>query len=87
MTEPRNDARNDFSIAMLADQDMGARSPIADRDHELLGVPKSQNDMAPVPVECIDRLMTAGLTAHQSDDATNDSSPYRRQQRELDPVH
>lgn len=79
MAKPRNDARDDFSITMLADQHMGARSPIADRDHELLGVPKRQNNVVPVPIQCIDRFMPTGLTAHRSGNTTNNSGRYRRQ--------
>lgn len=64
MAKPRNDARDDFPIAMLADQHMGAGSPIADRDHELLGMPKCQYDVAPVSIQRIDRSMPTSLTSH-----------------------
>jgi len=79
MAEPCNDARDDFSITMLADQDMGAGSPIADRDHELLGVPKRQNNVAPVSIQRIDRLMPTGLIGHRPGDPANNRGSYRRQ--------
>jgi hypothetical protein len=50
MPEPRDDARDDFSVAMLTDQDMGARASITDRDHQLLRVPKGKNNVTPFPI-------------------------------------
>ena len=51
MPESCDDAGNDFSILMLADQHVRTGSPVADRNHELLGVPKGQNDIATVAIE------------------------------------
>lgn len=86
MPEPRNDARDDFSVAMLTDQYMGAPTPITDRDHQLLRVPKGKNDVAPFPIQRIDRLMSARLTTHRLRDSTNDRRGHRRQQGTLHPL-
>jgi hypothetical protein len=45
MPESRDDARDDLTILMLADQHVGPCSTIACRDHKLLRVPKRENDM------------------------------------------
>jgi hypothetical protein len=64
MPEPRNDARDDLSVAMLTDQNMGTCASITDRDHQLLRVPKGKNNVAPFPIQRIDRLMPVRLTTH-----------------------
>jgi hypothetical protein len=45
MPESRDDARDDFTILMLADQYVSPCSTIACRDHELLRMPKRKDDM------------------------------------------
>ncbi len=86
MPEPRDDARNDFSVAMLTDQDMGSGASIADWDHQLLRVPKGKNDVAPVPIQRINRFMPASLTTHRLRDPANDRRGDRRQQGTLHPL-
>jgi hypothetical protein len=86
MTEPRDDARDDFSIAVLADEHMGSRSPIADRDHELLRVPKGQNDVAPLSIQHIDRLMPSGFTAHRSSETPDQGGRDRWEYGKLEPI-
>jgi hypothetical protein len=46
MPESRDDACNDFTILMLADQHIGLSTTITYRDHELLLMPKREDDMA-----------------------------------------
>src|SRR6476469_5019090 len=59
MPKPRNDPRDDFPIAMLANQHMGTGSSIPDRNHQLLGMPKGQDNVASFPVQPIERFVTA----------------------------
>lgn len=61
MAESCNDPGDDLTVAVLADQDMRALPTVAERDHELLGVPKRQDDMAPFPIQRIHGFMAAGL--------------------------
>jgi len=61
MTEPSNDARNDFSVSMLANQHMGPSTSITERDHELLGVPEDQDNMVAFLVQGIHGFMAASF--------------------------
>ena len=79
MTEARNDARDDFSVSMLADQHGAAGASIAERDHELLGVPKGQDNMATLAIERVHRFLPARPDSHRTADCTNDRRGDRRQ--------
>ena len=85
MAESRDDARDDFAVTMLADQHMRTRSAIPDRDHQLLGMPKSQNNVAAFTIQPIDRFMPARLAPHRPRDRSNQPGRDRRQQRALGP--
>jgi len=78
MAESRNDPRNDFSIAMLADQDMGARSSIPYGNHQLLSMPKCQDNGAPFPIQGVNRVMPTSLTPHRPRNPTNERRSDRR---------
>jgi hypothetical protein len=78
MAESGDDPRDDFSVAMPADQDMRTCPSIADRDHQLLGMPESQNDVPPVLIQRIDRFVTAGLKAHRTRYTTDSRGSNRR---------
>jgi hypothetical protein len=80
MPKPRNDPGDDFPIAMLANQHMGTGSSIPDRNHQLLGMPKGQDNVASFPVQPIERFVTARLTVHRACDAANDGGSDRRHQ-------
>ncbi len=86
VAESRDNARDDFAVAMLADQHMGTRSSIPDRNHQLLSVPKGQNNMATFTIQPIDRRMPARLVPHRPRNRSNQGSCNRRQQRTFDPV-
>lgn len=86
MAESGDDPRDDFSVAMPADQYMRACPSIADRDHQLLGMPESQNDVSPVPIQRIDRFVTAGLKAHRTRNTADSRGSNRRQKRTLQPA-
>jgi hypothetical protein len=64
MPESRDDARNDLTIPMLADQYVGSCSTIACGDHELLRVPKREDDMAALPIQRIDLLVALRIHPH-----------------------
>jgi hypothetical protein len=81
MAEPGDNAGDDFSVSMLADQHVRPRSPIAHRDHQLLGVPKGKHDVTSFPVQGIDRLMAPGLAAHGPEQDSDQGGRDRRQQR------
>jgi len=57
MSQARDNARDDLTILVLADQYVGPCSTIAGRDHELLRVPKCEDDVLTLTVQRIDRLM------------------------------
>lgn len=57
MPESRDDACDDLTILMLADQYIGSRTTIPDRDHELLRMPKCQNDVLALTIQGIHLLM------------------------------
>lgn len=85
VAESRNDPRNDFSIAMLADQDMSARSPIPYRNHQLLSMPKCQDNGAPFSIQRINLVVAPSLTPHRTCNATNERRSDRRQGGQLQP--
>lgn len=87
MTESGDDASNNFSIPVLANEHMGTGSTVPERNHELLGVPEGQDDMPPLPIERIDRFLSTRLEPHAFPDPLNDRSAYRRKHREFDPRH
>lgn len=64
MPEFGNDSRDNFSILVLADQHVRAGSTVADRDHELLGMPKGQDDVAAITVQRIDMLLPLRFDTH-----------------------
>ena len=86
MAESCDDARDDFPVAMLADQHMRTRSAIPDRNHQLLGMPKGQNNVTAFTVQRIDRLMPARLAPHRTRNRSNQACRNRRQQRAFDPL-
>jgi hypothetical protein len=57
MPESRDDARDDLTILMLADQHVGPCSTIACRDHELLRVPKREDDVLALTIQGIHLLV------------------------------
>jgi len=86
VAEPGDDSGDDFPIAMPADQHMGTGSSIADRDHQLLSMPKRENDVPPFSIQPINRFMAASLITHRVRDAANGSGSDRRQERTLHPL-
>ena len=74
-----------FAVAMLADQHMGPRSAVPDRDHQLLGMPKGQNNVTAFTIQRIDCLMPASLAPHRLRDCLNQAGRHRRQQRAFRP--
>ncbi len=86
MPEPGNDPGDDFTIAMLTDQHMGTGSSIAEQHHQLLGMPKGENNVPSFLIQGIDRFVPASLIAHRACDASNRSRCNRGQQREFHPL-
>jgi hypothetical protein len=64
MPESRDDARDDLTILMLADQHVGPCPAIACGDHELLRVPKCEDDMPALTIQRIDLLMALRIHPH-----------------------
>ena len=85
MPEFGNDARNDFSILMLADQHVRAWASITDRNHELLRMPKRQNDIATLAIERIHMFVPLRIDTHGPTQSTNDCGADRREHRQLEP--
>lgn len=86
MPELGNDARDNFSVAMTTDQHVGTRSSVADRNHQLLGMPKSQYNVATLPIQRIDGFMATRLTAHRTRHTANCGGSKWRQQRAFHPL-
>jgi hypothetical protein len=57
MPESRDDARDDLTVLMLTDQHVGPCSAITGRDHELLRVPKRENDVPALAIQRIHLLV------------------------------
>ena len=72
MAEPGNDAGDNFSVAMLTDQYMRPRPAIPKRNHQLLGMPESQDDGSFLTIQRIHRLIAALLQPHASLDSPDD---------------
>ena len=79
MPESRDDARDDFTILMPADQHVGPGPTIAYRDHELLRVPKREDDMAALTIQRIDLLVALRIHPHRPPQPSNHRSPDRRE--------
>ena len=79
MTESRDDTRDDFPVPVLANQHVRAPSSIPHGDHELLGMPKCQDDGTPSLIQCIHRGMTLRLKPHRLGNRTDERSPNRRE--------
>lgn len=85
MTEPGDDTGDDLSIPVLTDEHVRTAPPVAERDHELLRMPKSQNEMAAFPVEGIDRFMASGLQPHRPRNPAHERRRHGRQHGQLQP--
>ena len=85
MPESRDDARDNLTILMLADQYVGSRATIACRNHELLRVPKREDDVPALPVQCIHLLVALRVHPHGSPQPSNHRSPDRRKHRKFQP--
>src|SRR5262249_1082205 len=79
------DACDDLTILMLADQYVGPCSTITGRDHELLRVPKCEDDVLALTVQCIHLLMALRIYPHRPPQSSNHRCADRREQRELQP--
>ena len=86
MTEAGNDACNDFAIAVLTDQNMRPCSAISRRNHELLGMPEGQDNVASAPIEGVDVFVAARFWTDGRRDAPKQGSADWRQQRKLRPT-
>ncbi len=86
VAKPRNDASDDFPVSMSADEHVQTSSSITDRSHQLLGMPKRENDVSSFSVQPIEGFVTASVPAHRPCDSANDRGTDRRQQREFHPL-
>jgi hypothetical protein len=80
VAETSNDPGDNFPVTMSADEHMATGSSIADRHHQLLGMPKRENAVLPLSIQPIERLMTTSLTVHRACDATNGGGSDGRQE-------
>ena len=86
MPESRDDARDDLAVLMPADQHIGPWSAIARRDHELLRVPKREDEMPALTIQRIHLLVALRIHPHRPPQPSNHRSSDRREQRELQPL-
>jgi hypothetical protein len=86
MPESRDDARDDLTILMPADQHVGPCSTISYRHHELLRMPKREDDMPALTIQGIHLLVALRIHPHRPPQPSNHRSPDRREHRELQPL-
>lgn len=84
--EPSNDSSDDFSVSMSADEHVQTSSSIPERSHQLLGMPKRENDVSSFPIQPVERFGATSLPAHRPCDAANDRGTDRRHQGEFHPL-
>jgi hypothetical protein len=86
MPESRDDASNDLTILMLTDQHVGLGTTISYRNHELLRMPKREDDVPPLTIQGIHLLVALRIHPHRPPQPSNHRSPDRREHRELQPI-
>jgi hypothetical protein len=86
MAESRDDPRDDLAILMPADQHIRSWSTIACRNHQLLRVPKREDDMPALTIQRIHLLVALRVHPHRPPQPSNHCSPDRRKHSELQPV-
>ena len=86
MPESRDDPRDDLTVLMLADQHVSPCSTIACRDHELLRVPKREDDVPALTIQRIHLLVALRIHSHGPPQPSYHRSPDRRKDRELQPL-
>jgi hypothetical protein len=86
MPESRDDASNDLTILMLTDQYIGLRTTISYRDHQLLRMPKREDDVPPLMIQGIHLLVALRIHPHGPPQPSNHRSPDRGEYRELQPI-
>jgi hypothetical protein len=74
VTKAGNHAGNDLTITVLTDQNMRPGSAIPNWNHELLGMPEGEDNVASAPVEGVNRFMTTRLPTHGRRDGPNQRS-------------
>jgi len=84
--EPSYDPSNHFSIPMLADQNMSPQSAIAQRNHELLCVPESKDDVLTLAIQSVNLLLTFPGHRHSPTKQPDHPRPDRRQQDTFKPI-
>src|SRR5688572_405532 len=86
MPESSDDTRDDLTIPMLADQHVAPCSTIAYGDHELLCVPKREDDVPSLTIQLVHLFVALRLHPHRSPQPSNHRSPDRGKHRELHPL-
>jgi len=85
MPESRDDTRDDLSILMPADQHVGSWPTIACRNHQLLRMPKREDDMPSLTIQRIHLLVPLRIHPHRPPQPSNYRSPDWREHRKLQP--
>jgi hypothetical protein len=80
VAEPSYDPGDDFPVSMSADEHMRTSSSVTKRDHQLLGMPKRENDVPPFPIQSIERFVATSLAVHRACDAANGGGSDGRQE-------
>ena len=85
-SESGHDPMDQFTVPVLADEDMGLSPSIGQRHHELPSMPESNNDTPTLPVQLIDLI--ASLRSDPDDPAKepDHAGADRREQREFEPM-
>lgn len=71
MPETRDDARDNLTILMLADQHVGLWTTIPYRHHKLLRMPKREDDMPALTIQGIHLLVTLRIHLHRPPQPSN----------------
>jgi hypothetical protein len=86
MPESRDDTRDDLAILMPADQHVGSWPTIASRNHQLLRMPKREDDMPSLTIQRIHLFVPLRIHPHRPSQPSNHRSPDRRKHREFQPI-
>lgn len=84
--EPLDDARNDFAVLVLADEDMRARAAIGQGHHELTGMPEGDNDTFAFMVQPVYMLLASCFDPHRAAQRSDHRHTGWREQREFQPA-
>ena len=74
-----------FAVLMLANEHVGARPPVPNRNHELSAVPERKNQLAPFTIQGVHMFSAAALEMEHPPEEANEHCPNRRKEPQFEP--